>query len=819
MIFSGRVLYHDRNFLFLQMHKLVLPLISLLALWSCAKTPGFKTQFALDEEFASQLVESGFIHTPLPLDYSRSNEAAGIAKRVTDEFALDNLDVRWESRGEGRISLENNQISLVFSPFTGQRAVGAPGDPDYATYGTATAYCNLGGIKLEAWNRIRFRIFADCPGARVTNLNLVFNDSEPHLINLLNGEWNECYLDMDNIDRTSVSGFSFSCSLKGIDMTAADSLRYTIADIRFQAVDSPKKNSGWMPEDGAIIYSTSGYDVNGPKTAIASAGTLEEGLRFTVVDAASGRKRYSGRVRTEETTIGRYAVLDFSDFKSAGKYRIEVGGLRTEDFYIDSRIWTDAQWKVLNYIFCQRCGYPVPGKHTACHQDLFSRHNGQRISFSGGWHDAGDLSQQCLQTGDVTYSLLEAYLANRESNPVLAARMLEEARWGLEFGLKNRYGDGYRASSVGLVIWQDNRLETIDDINSVRVHNLAYDNFTWAAYEAFAAMNLTGDPEMNTYLRKVACEDFDFAMEKFKEDGWDRFIYQYEHTYNSSPSQIMANISWSASQLYKLTGDEKYARIAAEHIRYTLDCQQTEVLGDGVRGFFYRDTTRVGIVHYIHQSREQLYIQALTLLCETQKNHPDYGRWAESIKLYGDYLKYLMKYTAPYGMMPSGVYKEGEYNDRDGFYALHIFAASDAPQRFDNQLHNGVRIDDAHYIRRFPISFNIFSGNSAVMLATGKAAAIAGKFLGDEELLDIAREQLYWNVGKNPFGESLIFGEGHNYPQMNSFSSGEITGEMPVGIKSLGDEDIPAWPQINNACYKEVWLTTAGKFISLVSEF
>ncbi len=81
-----------------------------------------------------------------------------------------------------------------------------------------------------------------------------------------------------------------------------------------------------------------------------------------------------------------------------------------------------------------------------------------------------------------------------------------------------------------------------------------------------------------------------------------------------------------------------------------------------------------------------------------------------------------------------------------------------------------------------------------------------------------AREQLYWVVGKNPFCQSLIYGEGYRYPQMNSFSSGELTGEMPVGIRSLGNSDEQYWPQINNACYKEVWLTSAGKWLSLVAE-
>ena len=79
--------------------------------------------------------------------------------------------------------------------------------------------------------------------------------------------------------------------------------------------------------------------------------------------------------------------------------------------------------------------------------------------------------------------------------------------------------------------------------------------------------------------------------------------------------------------------------------------------------------------------------------------------------------------------------------------------------------------------------------------------------------------QLYWTVGKNPFGQSLIYGEGHNYPQLNSFSSGEITGEMPVGIRTLGNADIPYWPQTNNACYKEVWVTSAGKWLSLIAEY
>ena len=530
---------------------------------------------------------------------------------------------------------------------------------------------------------------------------------------------------------------------------------------------------------------------------------------------------YEDALQREQTTIGEFGVIDFTAFNQPGDYQLKVGKILTPTFRIDEKIWDNSLWRVLNFLFCQRCGHPVPGKHAACHTDLFSKHDGKSISYSGGWHDAGDLSQQTLQTGDVTFALLEAYNRLKTGNIPLAARLLEEAEWGIEFILKNRYGDGYRASSMGLLIWQDGILNTKDDIHSVRVQNMAFDNFLYAGYEAYAAMTINRDPMLQGHLRKIAEEDFSFAIEKFRKDGFDSFKQMYEHSYNTSESQYMATISWSASMLYKLTGKSCYAETAAEAIRYVLDCQRTEPLKDKdkTRGFFYRNPSRKSIVHYIHQSREQVYMQAMTLLCETQQQHPDYRKWVNSIQLYGNYLKSLMNYTQPYGMIPSGVYHAEEYKDSTSFYTLHLFPPSNAQDLYTEQVKRGIKLDKEHYLKRFPVWFSIFNGNTAIHLSTGKSAAICGNFLKDEELLGIGREQLYWTVGKNPFGQSLIYGEGYNYPQMNSFSSGEMTGEMPVGIRTLGNGDIPYWPQTNNACYKEVWVTSAGKWLSLIAEY
>lgn len=794
-----------------------------------------------DAQLEKQLYTSGMIHQPLPLNTENSFEANGWKKEVLHSTPFAYSVEGWEHSGWGSISFTTEKtisgkgsIKLQFPTSTGKRATGSPSDPDYATYGNSGVSYHLNGANLEKYNRIAFSIYPDCDGARIVNMNLIFiNASTPtkpgynqpsgsHLINLVNKEWNHCFLEIDEYQRDKVMEISFSTALKGKDRTTGDSAIYYIDNLRLQTVKNPEKVSGWMPADGKIIYSSTGYAQNSPKTAIVNTNNyLYTSKRFQLLHPASGQTVYEGDIKEETTTLGRFGFMDFTGFNRPGTYRLKAGNLLTPPFRIGENIWEDSQWKVLNFIFCQRCGYPVPGKHATCHVDLMSKHAGRSISYSGGWHDAGDLSQQTLQTGDVTFSLLEAYNKQKDKNPALAARLLEEAEWGLEFILKNRYGDGYRASSMGLLIWQDGVFNTLDDISTVRVQNLAFDNFLYAGYEAYASMTLHHDPMLQEYLVRVAEEDFALAMEKYQRDGFDKFLQPYEHSYNTSKSQYMATISWSASQLYKLTKKSYYAGIAAEYIRYTLDCQRTEPLDDkdGTRGFFYRDKSRKSIVHYIHQSREQVYMQAVTLLCETQKEHPDYPKWVNAIRLYGDYLKGLMKYTRPYGMIPSGVYHAEEYKDSTGFYALHLFPPANAKDLYTEQLKRGVRLDKEHYIKRFPVWFNIFNGNTAIHLSTGKSAAICGNFLNDRELLDIGLEQLYWTVGKNPFGQSLIYGEGHNYPQMNTFSSGEMTGEMPVGIRTLGNDDIPYWPQTNNACYKEVWVTSAGKWLSLIAEY
>lgn len=786
--------------------------------------------------------DSGRARLPLvlPLDKSNSMEALSQGQPVLAEEVLP-FD-GWRAEGPGQL-LQGGELRLLVPVSTGRRAVGQPGDEDYCTFGQVSVSKDLYGRDLRQFNRIAMDILPECRGTGVMNLNLhlgnrTYADVGAHLINLTPNEWNHVELDMSGLPRESVRSLRLYTDLKGRNLFLGDSLAYIVRNLRLLRVEHSAKEVGWDVAQGHVAYSMSGYFPGSRKTAVLGF----EAARFEVVDTRTGKAVKQGRVRLEHTSIGTFRVADFTSVRREGTYVIRAGGRQTRPFRIGEDAFEASKWRVLSFIHGQRCGAAVEGVHGVCHTDLFSVLDGRRTSYAGGWHDAGDLSQQTLQSGDVAFALAEAYgslrrkmqrgaggadsRAGAPEAPAgvlpgdpgeLARRLRDEAFHGYRFILRQRLGNGWHASSMGLLHWTDGVVGTADDITSVRVQDNSFDNFLYAAYEAYAARTFAGEPLADS-LRRAAVEDFDFGRRRFEARGFDSFPHMMEHTYSTPNSLCLAAMSWSASQLYRLTGEEQYARLAAEYIRGVLGCQATG--GRGLlAGFFYRDERRLSIVHSIHQSREQLFAMALAELLGTQPSHRDSGRWRRAARLHADYLKALSPFTAPYGMMASGVYRTGEWRDEDAFRRLNLFAPANAPELYEQQIREGEQVDSLHFVRRFPTWFSIFNGNEALLLASGKAAAVLGNLLGDRELLDMGCRQLYWSVGENPFCQSLIYGEGHNYPSMDSFSSGELTGEMPVGIRAKGNGDVPYWPQTNNACYKEVWVTSAGKWMSLLAEY
>ncbi|HPT20662.1 MAG TPA: glycoside hydrolase family 9 protein [Bacteroidales bacterium] len=791
----------------------------------------------IDEKLKSDIRNTGYVHSPLPLDYSKSLETAGLTKKVlVSDMLCDMEDMKkWSHIGIGGMSQTSERsISGTHS----LRLVAPTVVNEFLGWGlgrgTSMANFEVGGKDWGKYNRIHFYVYPDCEGSRSIYLNLyVENDGKIkvpdkygregyHEINLINGQWNECYVEMPELARDKVTKISFAIEVFGKERTMGDSLKFDVDAVTLQTVENPEVVSGWKPAGNKIIFSTTGYRTDSEKSAIVSVAN--NGGKFQLIDYTTSQVVYEGKIKEGKTRIGDFETIDFSDFKRQGQYMIRVGGVTSAPFYINSNIWDNSAWRMLNFMFVERCGYPVPEKHGVCHTDLNGEFNGQKFTVNGGWHDAADMSQQTLQTGEITYSLFEmANRAKEKNNTDLYLRLMEEAQWGLDFIMKTRLGDGYRVQNWGTNLWTDGYIGTIDDSGrrQVTVHNGGFENFMFAAIEAYASMSIEKDIMLKENLQKIAKEDFGFAMKRFEELGYDERISKgHGHAYMASQSQYMASVSWAASMLYKLTNDKYYADKAAEFIKYTIQCQRQNPINDKDKtmGFFYRDLNKKSIVHFTHQSRDQVYMQALTALCETQPNHPDYKTWENSIRLYGGYLKNIMQYVQPYGMVPSGIYQKDEIKDSVNFYIVQVGINKGAEKDFREQIENGVKLDEEHYLRVFPVWFS-FKGNAAVTLSTGKAAALAGKFLKDKDLINIAEQQLFWIVGKNPFGQSLIWGEGSNYGQLYTALPGETVGEISVGMQSRFNEDTPYWPNFNTATYKEVWGSSAARWFSLISEF
>ena len=103
---------------------------------------------------------------------------------------------------------------------------------------------------------------------------------------------------------------------------------------------------------------------------------------------------------------------------------------------------------------------------------------------------------------------------------------MEEALWGMDYVMKTRLGDGYRAQTWGTNLWTDGEVGTDDDAGrrELLVHNGALENFLLAGIEAYASMMVEKDEALRSNLKKIAKEDFGYAMKRFNELGFAELI-------------------------------------------------------------------------------------------------------------------------------------------------------------------------------------------------------------------------------------------------------------------------------------------------------
>jgi hypothetical protein len=665
------------------------------------------------------------------------------------------------------------------------------------------------------FNRISLWIYVHPTEMRTYSLSLRFRcenapssftdpRSNSVIQHLIPKQWNDVIWEIPNLPRDKVTSFGITQGIRGHDPDVKVKVIYDIDQIELQHVDA-EKYEGWEVASGKIAFNHVGYEPEQVKTAIASDLPVSE---FQLVDAESGREVLTKSVKSISNDRGKFQVLDFTEFHIRGKYFIRAGDCVTRPVVIADTIWRLPILKAMNFYYCERCGFDVPGIHPVCHKDWQGINNDELKIINGGWHDAGDLSQSAYRTTTGTYSMMEMVnqLNMRETDPAMEELILEEALWGLNWVLKTRFGNGYRISWSRMRMYTDGIVGNIDDVVTP-AGNIPWENFLVAATEAFAYQILKEKkPDLADRCLQAAEEDWEAAVRLQPE--WEALDRPGFDTHPREGNTYLA-ISWgiiSSLHLHKATGKKIYSEHAIEYGHLLMQLQERLFLdGIPITGFFYTGPKKQSISHYSHAAFEEASLLALTGLCTAFPDHEDWIEWYGAITLHSEYfLKRGSEYTAPYYMLPSSIYRRSE-----------IMNIADTLTREEmlRQFLEGTRFSDEYYLRCFPIWTNRgFHGNTGVQLSETMALAAAVRVRNGLTGEDIANKQLQWVFGGNPFSERLMYGEGYDYAPLYGPNPGDIVGALPVGMDAMNNDE-PYWDGTNTWTFKEIWVLPVNRFI------
>jgi hypothetical protein len=370
-------------------------------------------------------------------------------------------------------------------------------------------------------------------------------------------------------------------------------------------------------------------------------------------------------------------------------------------------------------------------------------------------------------------------------------------------------------------IWRKNIIRNSDVLNprpDNALNNVAengpFENFLASAAEAKAAfMFKDTDKVFAGWCLRSAAEDFAFAVEGYAKGYFTR-------RWGMTPdAQLFGAGALASAELYRATRDENYLAKGNDFADIVLKCQQSTYPDweKPLRGFFWEDQAHTKLLTYEHRGHEQTPIHGLVKLCEVAPDYPCVEKWKQGLRLYAEYILATCHASDPYGMLPAQVY-DTEKIDLSRFTVPASYGTPEqVMENLKRQIRQGIRLDEFVYLRRFPIAIQR-RGFHATLLSKTKAVSAIARLLGNEELRQVAINQLEWVLGKNPFESSTMYGEGHNYHPLYVAFSLQMVGSLPVGIKTLDDHDAPYWPVINNAVYKEIWGHTTGKFLWVLAD-
>lgn len=752
------------------------------------------------------IIKSNGARKEIPDDFTKCSDYRWQQKEVKEKLVLFNGDTLDNVTliGRGSLSLSskytlNNRFCLCVQTNTDIENI----SPRPST----SLRFNLNGADLSKYNRMSAMIYIEATGYQNFYFHFLFGNNgyqTNHAPSIYPNKWTYVTWECDHIKRDNVSELGITPFLMGCPPEALPLINIYVANICAEVVE-PDFDEGWNL-DNRIAYCHSGYMPVQRKIALTGIANNEY---FTVTETTTG-KVYKYKVKEKETNLGKFYVLEFTNITETGTYVLSIDDRQTEPFLIDFICYDSSIWKSLNFLRSLRCGEEVEGVHSACHLNCKSVHpDGRMVPNFGGWHDAGDVSQFEIPTAEMAHAICDLAQTLR-SNTFMYNRLLEEAKVGLTWLLRTRFGDGYRAMAVTYNIWRKNVIEPTNYSILNKAEAGSFENFLSSAALAAGARTFKDvDQIYSDWCKRSAIEDFKFACEEYEQK-----IYTVRWG-EPIESQTCGAAILAACEIYAITNDAYYLEKAKSFAQIVMDCQEKG--NDApIKGFFYEDREHKYILCYEHRGHEQSPIQGLAKLYQVLPVSEIRDQIKKSLDLYKNYVLETMKYGKPYHFLPANIYHVNKININH-FTIPPKMSGEMASNMLLEQIKSGIDLGDGWYLRLLPIAVSR-RGFHATLLSKTKGVSILAKTLNDNDLRSVALAQIEWVLGKNPFASSTMYGEGNNYHPLYVAFSRQIVGALPVGIKTKDSKDIPYWPTINNAVYKEIWGHTTGKYLWVLAD-
>jgi hypothetical protein len=373
----------------------------------------------------------------LPIDMTRSADAGWLAKPVLARRVLDDItdSATWRFTGTGSITFPAPTHPGMRFLRVDMRMFHDQPAPTRNRLSSVNLQRPVPGEDWRAYNRLSIWMRADVAGFPMLPLQLVmrnagaervpdrYNREGIHFVTLAGNAWQQIVWEIEPLARDRVTMIEIGYWVNKMLAAPGDRVGFEIGRVELQRVE-PDSHTGWNLAAGKVAFSHTGYQSGFSKSAVVNAPAATEFELLRVRDGVRPESVLRKPVQVERTRLGEFARMDFSEVNTPGTYAIRSGGTTTRPFRIGADAWDQSIWATLNFFYGERCGFAVPGSHGVDHLDWFATHGDQRISMAGGWHDAGDLSQGVINTGEATYAMfaLAERLAARGGDTSLVTR-------------------------------------------------------------------------------------------------------------------------------------------------------------------------------------------------------------------------------------------------------------------------------------------------------------------------------------------------------------------------------------------------------------